>query len=73
MELDSTAEFLGRGWSFPPRVDPATGRFAVCSGEEDIRQSIWIILMTRLGERQMLPNFGSSLHNYVFELPDASS
>jgi phage baseplate assembly protein W len=45
----------------------------MCSGEEDIRQSIYIILMTRLSERAMLPDFGSDLHDYVFELPDAAS
>jgi phage baseplate assembly protein W len=71
--MDQPAEFLGRGWSFPPRVDPVTGRFVMCSGEEDIRQSIYIILMTRLSERAMMPDFGSDLHNFVFELPDAAS
>ncbi len=71
--MDDTAEFLGRGWSFPPRVDAVTGRFLLCEGEEDIRQAIYIILMTRLGERQMMPDFGSNLHEYIFELPDASS
>jgi hypothetical protein len=45
----------------------------MCSGEEDIRQSVYIILMTRLNERAMLPDFGSNLHDFVFELPDAAS
>jgi phage baseplate assembly protein W len=71
--MEYTEEFLGRGWSFPPRVDPVTGRFVMCSGEEDIKQSVYIILMTRLSERAMLPDFGSDLHNFVFELPDAAS
>jgi len=71
--MDDTAAFLGKGFHFPPRVDPVTGRFVMCSGEEDIRQSICIILMTRVNERAMLPDFGSSLHDYVFELPDAAS
>ena len=71
--MDYAADFLGRGWSFPPRVDPVTGRFVMCSGEEDVRQSIYIILMTRLNERAMSPNFGSSLQNFVFELPDAAA
>lgn len=71
--MDDTAAFLGRGFSFPPRVDPVTGRFVMCSDEEDIRQSIYIILLTRKKERAMLPDFGSNLHDYVFELPDAAS
>lgn len=71
--MDQTAAFLGSGISFPPGVDPVTGKFKMCSGDEDIRQSIYLILMTRRNERAMLPDFGSSLHDYVFELPDASS
>ncbi len=71
--MDESAAFLGRGLSFPARVDPVTGRFVMCGGEEDIKQAITIILMTRLNERAMLPDFGSDLQNYVFELPDAAS
>lgn len=66
----SGRDFLGRGFSFPPRLDTATGRFAACSGEEDVRQSVYLILSTRRGERPVLPNFGCDLHNYVFDLPD---
>ena len=71
--MNDTAAFLGKGLAFPPRIDPVTGRFVMCSGEEDIRQSIYIILMTRLNERAMMPEFGSSLHDFIFEAPDVSS
>ncbi|MFV0402296.1 MAG: GPW/gp25 family protein [Oscillospiraceae bacterium] len=71
--MGNPSAFLGRGFSFPPRVDPATGRFVMCGEEEDIRQAIYIILMTRKNERAMLPGFGCNIHDYVFELPDASS
>lgn len=71
--MEDTNAFLGRGFSFPMRVDKATGRFIMCSGEEDIRQSIRIILLTRLGERAMLPEYGSRLEEYVFDLPDAAT
>ncbi len=70
--MADTREFLGRGMSFPPKVDPTTGRFVMCSAEEDIRQSVYIIIMTRPGERAMMPDFGCSIHNYIFELPDAA-
>lgn len=66
-------DFLGCGWSFPPRINPTTGRFVLSSEEENIRQSIRIILGTRRGERAMLPDFGCDLHNYVFDLPDPAS
>lgn len=65
--------FLGRGFSFPPRVDSATGRFVLCEGEDDIRQSVYIILMTRKREYAMLPDFGCDLHEYVFGFPDETS
>ena len=67
-----TSDFLGRGFAFPPRIDPVTGQFEMCSGEEDIRQSIYIIVMTRKNERAMMPQFGCNLHNYVFDLPEPS-
>ena len=38
------------------------------SGEEDIKESIYIILMTQKGERLLMPNFGSKINNYVFEV-----
>lgn len=71
--MAGTRDFLGTGWAFPPRVDAATGRLATTSEEENIRQSVRIILTTRCGERAMRPGFGCNLHNYVFELPDLSA
>jgi uncharacterized protein len=59
-------DFLGRGWSFP--VKPTLGgRLALIGGEEKIRQSLWIILSTAPGERQMRPDFGCGIHDLVFE------
>lgn len=59
--------FLGKGWSFPVRVDPGTGDVAIAVYEEDIRQAILIILRTALGERVMRPDFGAGLETLVFE------
>lgn len=69
--MSNSQNFLGRGFAFPPRIDSATGRFVMVEDEEDIRQSIYIILMTRMKERAMLPDFGSNIHNYIFGLPDS--
>jgi hypothetical protein len=61
-----TKDFIGRGWSFP--VKPVDGgRIFFRSGEEKIRQSIWLILSTALGERQMRPDFGCGIHDLVFD------
>ena len=70
--MDRSKDFLGRGFAFPPRIDSATGQFVMAESEEDIRQSIYIILMTKMKERAMLPEFGCNLHEYMFELPDSA-
>ena len=63
--------FLGKGFTFPPAVDPVTGRFLMTSEDEDIRQAIYLILMTNTGERPMEPDFGCDVADYIFDLPDA--
>lgn len=62
--------FLGKGFSFPPKVDATTGRFIMSEGEEDIKEAIYLILKTGLKERPMCPNFGCNIENYVFDMPD---
>lgn len=66
-------EFLGRGWAMPVALDPRTGLVASVQYEEDIRQSILIILETAPGERVMRPNFGCGIHELVFTAVDSSS
>ena len=65
-------DFLGRGWTFPIAVD-ATGRIALSEYENDIQESLRIILLTSKGERVMRPDFGSSLHDFVFESMSATT
>jgi phage baseplate assembly protein W len=62
----SEATLLGRGISFPPRID-ADGRFAYSAGAENVRESIRVILSTDRRERIMLPDFGGALTRYLFE------
>ena len=59
--------FLGRGWSFPPTFQPSTGEVAMSEAEYDIRESLRILLTTRIGERIMHPTYGCNLDDYVFE------
>ncbi len=59
-------EFLGRGWRFPFQFDPASGGTAFSEFEDNIRQSITLILATKPGERQMLPEFGCPIHDLLF-------
>ncbi|RKY58163.1 MAG: baseplate protein [Candidatus Neomarinimicrobiota bacterium] len=68
----SGREYLGRGLAFPLRVN-ARGEIALVSGEEDIEQSIRIILGTRPGERVMRPEFGCRAHDLLFEPRNAAT
>ena len=45
---------------------PDTGQVETAIHEEDIRQSIRIILATSKGERVMRPDFGCGIHDLVF-------
>ena len=59
-------EFLGRGWRFPFGFDAAGGHVATSEFEQNIQQCITVILGTRPGERQMLPQFGCRIHELMF-------
>jgi len=58
-------EFLGAGVAFPLGVD-SQGRIAMRSLEDQVRQSILLILRTARGERVMRPDFGAGLEQLVF-------
>ena len=58
--------FMGRGFKFPFSVDPSTNRIAMSSAEEDIKEAIRIILRTNVGERVMLPEFGTAAGDFIF-------
>ncbi|MCK4820670.1 GPW/gp25 family protein [bacterium] len=58
-------EFLGKGWKFPVNAD-SKGQISMSEYEQDIRESIWIILSTSKGERLMRPEFGCGIHDFVF-------
>lgn len=59
-------DFLGRGWAFPFSFDPSSGAVAMSSQEDNIRESMSLILATRPGERQMMPEFGCRIHELMF-------
>lgn len=52
--------------SFPPRVG-SDGRIAWSVGEDNVRESIRIILLTEPGERIMRENFGGGLREFLSE------
>jgi hypothetical protein len=60
-----SADFIGSGWAFPIATD-ATGGIRLAQREQEIEQSIRLILGTAPGERPMRPEFGCGVHGYVF-------
>ena len=65
-------QFLGQGWGFPIGVD-GKGGLALARSEHDIEQAIRIILGTAQGERVMRPEFGSTIHEFVFAPNNATT
>jgi phage baseplate assembly protein W len=66
LEAEVQKDLVGKGLPFP--LTPSSrGRLAWLGGDEKIRQSIWLILSTAPGERQMLPQFGCGINDLVFE------
>lgn len=63
---DPSRAFLGVGWAFPLRL-AADRSVEAAVYEDDVRESIRIILGTRRGERVMRPDFGAGLEDFVFE------
>lgn len=64
--VNERADFLGVGWAFPVAVAADTGLVELARYEEDISESIRIILRTAKGERVMRPDFGCGIHDLVF-------
>lgn len=65
IEYSEGKEFLGSGIAFPLNID-GQGRISINSLEEQVRQSILLILRTARGERVMRNDFGAGLHRLVF-------
>lgn len=69
--MSASAPFLGRGWRFPPMFDAANAAVQMVEGEDNIRQSIDLLLNTARGSRALLPDFGSNLAQFAFRRADA--
>lgn len=59
--------FLGRGWSFPVSFHRESSQVILSENEEDIRQSLIILLNTRIGERVLRPAYGANMDDLLFE------
>jgi phage baseplate assembly protein W len=65
--------FLGRGWAFPvtflrkSKEEPSPNQVSMVENEEDIRQSLIILLNTTIGERVLRPEYGANMEDLLFE------
>jgi uncharacterized protein len=66
-------EFVGAGWAFFPMRTDVTGRITLVTREQEIEESIRLILATMPGERPMRPDFGCAIHDFVFAPADAAT
>jgi len=70
MSIDT--QFLGTGWGFPPAFDPRTREVVMVTQQQDVEESLRILLSTSPGERVMHPTYGCGLQRMVFENIDES-
>ena len=75
MAADRDKPFLGTGWGFPPEFTRSGNglRSRLVSREDDINESLRILLFTDKGERIMRPDYGCSLKQMVFEVMEEST
>jgi phage baseplate assembly protein W len=64
--MKENKSFLGSGWSFPPRFMESTDGLELSHNDQDIAESIYILLSTTPGERVMNPKYGCDLQSMVF-------
>jgi phage baseplate assembly protein W len=58
-------EIIGNGWCFPILPD-SRGRLGYVTGQENIEQSLHLILLTNLRERVMRADFGTDAREQLF-------
>jgi uncharacterized protein len=63
--MSGDREFLGKGWRFPVAIN-LTGGISTSAYEENIRESVFIIIGTAPGERVKRPQFGCQIHDLMF-------
>jgi len=57
---------LGKSPKLPLTTDPATGMFQIASDEDEVKESIILLLDTRIGERVMAEDVGTLISQALF-------
>lgn len=64
-------DFLGKGWAFP--LDFSNDSCVkISEKEQNIQESLYLLLRTYPGERLMQPDFGCRLRDYNFKTFDST-
>lgn len=70
---NSSKAFLGQGWKFPVSFKKTHNGAELSQYEQDIRESLDILLSTVKGERVMRPDYGTNVRDLLFEPLDVST
>ena len=71
--MDESKAFLGRGWKFPVSFKKGYKGTELSQYEQDIKESLIILLSTIRGERVMNPGYGTNVRDLIFEPLDVST
>lgn len=70
--INSSKAFLGRGWAFPVTFSKGGNEVTMLEAEEDIKNSLEVLMATALGERVMVPEYGCNLDKQIFQSIDTT-
>lgn len=70
--INSPKAFLGRGWAFPPTFVKGDNALVMSEAEQNIKDNLFILISTTVGERIMRPDYGSSFKKLIYEPIDTT-
>ena len=59
-----------KGWKFPVQIDKSSGKIQTVEDNECVKQSVRVIIGTQKYERKIVPNFGTDLRWFMFQVVD---
>lgn len=67
MDATPPPSYLGTGWTFPPTFSRRSAAVVTSSDVDNIKQCLWVLFSTNMGERIMLATYGTGLRLKVFD------
>ena len=66
MANPSLAQLAAGGWAFPPAFDRINKTVCISTGCTNISENLRILFATDIGERFLLPSYGTPVSKYIF-------